>query len=254
MKLSDFGISRLSPSSLNSWAGSPSLWCLKYLFGWQDHAGPAAARGTAVEHGCKLYLTNPKTDIDLIHQDVVKAYEGALHGEFGESVDSELALLKPMLLTAIRGLNERGVKNLVGSQVRVSAYLPGIDEVEVVGYMDFVVNDGLILELKTTKRIPNVPRNNHLTQASFYRYARNLDPLELMYCSDRRVVFHNVANADVEKEIFRLTEDAKSLIKCLECFKNSTDMLSALPASGPFGYSREAMNFRKKVLDANKAA
>ena len=248
MKLSDFGISRLSPSSLNSWAGSPSLWCLKYLFGWQDHAGPAAARGTAVEHGCKLYLTNPKTDIDAIHQDVVKAYEGPLHGEFGESVDSELALLKPMLLTAIRGLNERGVKNLVGSQVRVSAYLPGIDEVEVVGYMDFVVNDGLILELKTTKRIPNVPRNNHLTQASFYRYARNMDTLNLLYVSDRRVVFYDLDDMVVKREINLLANHAKSLIKCLESFSTAKDMLGSLPPSGMF-FSNDALFFRKRLLN-----
>src|SRR4051812_31886355 len=113
MLLSDFGISRLSPSSLSSWASSPALWCLRYLFGFKDTAGPAAVRGSAVESALKTYLYNPETEMEALVKIAEDEFELNLQGEIGQYIEAERKLLAPMVHTVVRGVKERNVNNIL---------------------------------------------------------------------------------------------------------------------------------------------
>lgn len=251
MRLSDYGITRLSPTSLAAWANSPSMWCLKYLFGWRDHGGPALYRGTCIESGLVKHLYDPNLTVDDIYPSVLSQFTKELQGEVGPEVESEIKILKPMLYTAIRGAKEKGLGQPDNTQARCTAHIPIDNElVEVAGYIDILYTDRLI-ELKTTKSMPplNKPRSEHKTQGAFYRWASNMLPLELMYVTDKRVVFCEITDEDVEKEISLLKQHAQSLVRCLKAFDKPEQMLGALPPAGKFRLTDEALAFREKMLN-----
>ena len=57
-------IERHSPSSLNRFASSPAMYVLERILGLKQPVGPQAHRGTAVELGVALGLSNPDISIE----------------------------------------------------------------------------------------------------------------------------------------------------------------------------------------------
>lgn len=74
------GIQHLSPSALALYRHSPALWCLRYLFGVKDEAGPYAWRGRAVEAGVDAIVMDDADDYEAIER-AKQAFETEARGE-----------------------------------------------------------------------------------------------------------------------------------------------------------------------------
>ena len=175
------GIKRLSPSSLNLWQGEPAFWVLKYLHGVKDDAGPAAKRGTAVEAGLDHWIGGNR-DLAFCQKAAHDNFLLNTGGQADDAHEAERSAINPMLEQATAAIGS-GVR-LLARQVAIETWLDGI-EVPVIGYCDYVLEDGSIIDLKTTHRLPSSPKPDHLRQVAIYAQARQA-PVSLLYVTPRK--------------------------------------------------------------------
>lgn len=181
-----FGIEHLSPSSLNTYAANPALWCGKYLMGWKDDMGPSAHRGTAVEAGLDVFLfrdrSRPVAEVlEAATQIAYQTFARLTNGLADLDHESERGNLEPMLLQAVAGMKNAPVP--VARQVRVEHYVDGI-EVPIIGFCDYVFED-YGLDLKTTKACPSSIKSDHGRQIALYSKAK-AKPFKLFYVTGKR--------------------------------------------------------------------
>jgi len=150
-----FGIQRLSPSALNLWNANPGLYALRYLGKFFDDAGPAAWRGSAVEKGLNSWMIRKEADTALAV--ALAAFEEDAQGLADPETEAEHALIAPMLEVAIAHCVNLP-SPYFGAQTRVEHNVAGLS-IPIVGYIDFVFEDGSIVDLKTTKRCPSENRS-----------------------------------------------------------------------------------------------
>lgn len=231
-----FGIKYLSPSSINTWRDSPGLWALKYLGKFRDDAGPSAWRGNAVEKGLHSWLLRKKRELAV--DEAFAVFDGEALGEIREDITAERSLIEPMLDMAIKE-SERFPCGLLGAQTRVELSVPDLS-VAIIGYADFLLEDGSIVDLKTTKRLPSSAKPDHARQAALYSAARKA-PASLMYVTDKRAATYPIGDNEREHLIAELSRDALSLQRFLERQPNAETAIQSLPMqSDSFRWSEAA--------------
>ena len=231
-----FGIKYLSPSSLNTWRECPGLWALKYLGKFRDDAGPAAWRGNAVEKGLLTWFL--KKDRDAALEQSLSVFDGEALGEIRDDIQAERTIIEPMLDMAIKE-SERIPAKLLGSQTRVELSVPGLS-VAIIGYADFLFEDGGIVDLKTTKRLPSSPKPDHARQVALYSTARNA-PASLLYVTDKRAATYPIGDNEREHLIAEMSRDAMSLQSFLNAQPDAATAIRCLPMqSDSFRWSQAA--------------
>jgi hypothetical protein len=212
------GIKRLSPSSLNLWAGEPALWVLKYLMKARDDAGPAAKRGQAVEAGLDHFLsTNP--GVDVCTQAALDNFALNTGGVLDDEHDEERAAIPLMLTQAMAAMG--GSARLRARQVAIETWLDGIG-VPLIGYCDYVLEDDCIVDLKTTHRMPSSPKPDHLRQVAVYNKARQA-PVSLLYVTTKKFARLHIPQEACDDAIRDMTRVATSLQSILSVCDTATD-------------------------------
>ncbi len=113
---------------------SPALWCLRYLFGLKDEAGPFAWRGRAMEAGVDAIVLDDADDHDAIER-AKHAFETEAQGEISPEIDKERRAIPGMVRQAAEVFRQLGEPE--ARQQKVEVWLEGI-EVPIVGYCDYV--------------------------------------------------------------------------------------------------------------------
>lgn len=219
-----FGIKYLSPSSLNTWRECPGLWALKYLGKFRDASGPSAWRGNAVEKGMLAWLL--KKDRPVAVAQAYETFDGEALGEISEEIEEEKSLIEPMLDMAIKE-SERFPSGILGSQTRIELPVSGL-LVPIIGYADFLLKDGSIVDLKTTKRLPSNPKPDHARQAALYSAGRNA-PASLLYVTDKRAATYPIGDNEREELIAEIKRDALSLQAFLMKQESPATAIRSLP-------------------------
>jgi PD-(D/E)XK nuclease superfamily len=214
-----FGITNLSPSSLNLWRASPGLFALRYVGKIKDAGDPAWWRGHAVEDGFAAALRSDRNCLTVAY----RSFELNAQGEASEEVEAERNLIAPMLDEA---MSWTPPGPLLATQIKVEHWLDDVP-VPVIGYVDFAF-DGADVDLKTTKACPSTPRPDHVRQVSLYRAARGRDG-GLLYVTTKRHAYFNVDDDMVERALSDMQADAISLLHFLTNMKTKGDVLRALP-------------------------
>jgi hypothetical protein len=160
------GIAHLSASSLALYRNEPSLWCLKYLYGVKDEAGPAAWRGSAVEAGLDVVLYGGTAHAAFKAAEEV--FEAKAQGDLSADVQKQRDVIRDCLARAVIALSDFGTP--LARQVKIEHYLDGI-EVPLIGFVDYSFEAGDV-DLKTTLAMPSVPRIDHQIQVAIYGAAR----------------------------------------------------------------------------------
>lgn len=220
-----FGIDHLSASSLNTWNSSPAIWALRYALKVRDDTGSAAMwRGSAVESGLHAWLRGASMEnAQLVASET---FEANAQGLADDETDTQRRLAAPMLKAAANALEGNVLHPLVATQLRTELWLDDVP-VPIVGYVDFVFEDGSLLELKTTTRCPSTPRHDHARQLSGYMKARECATAELLYVTDKKHARYPIEDAD--RLVADMRRDALSLMRCLRRFETGADLLDALP-------------------------
>lgn len=217
------GIKHLSASALNTWRSNPALWGVKYLFHVKDDGNPAIWRGVAVEAGVDVLLR--RGSFEDAFAATTQTYEANALGDATGKAGTEREALGAYLRQAqaiLAGKNQE----LVASQLKTELWFDEVP-VPVVGYIDYLFEDGSLFDLKTTERIPSSPRPDHCRQIAGYMKARNTPHGSVLYVSDKKAVPYPIEDAEMHLESMR--NDAISLGRFLDRMETARDAVLAMP-------------------------
>jgi len=181
---------RHSPSSLNLFAASPSMFVLERILGHKQPVGAVAHRGTAIEAG----VAHGLKDETATAAECVKIAEAkydlltAMSGDHRR--DKYRADISDMVQLALLELVPYGVPS--DAQGFITWQPEGL-RLPIVGYFDFKWEDhGIIVDLKTTDRMPSEIKVGHARQVSLY--AGDNHKGLLTYCTPKKCQTYQLEN------------------------------------------------------------
>lgn len=183
------GIDHLSASSINLWSNAPDVWVMQYLFGKRTAMGAAAWRGICTEDAVVETLMGG-SEKDAIAKALTKFDSRFPIGD--EKTTKERAMIEPMVQVAIEELMEFGKPEFPegeSQQEKISIIAKGNDwEIPVIGYLDLVFpQHGLVIDLKTTSRIPSTMTAEHQLQRAIYQKAKGGNQsVKFLYVSPKK--------------------------------------------------------------------
>jgi hypothetical protein len=194
------GYKHHSPTSLNLFAASNAMWVLEKVLGLKQPVGVPAHRGTAVEDGVTFGLKNPGAsladcvDVAMTRYDTITAlspddrrekYRDTMREMIGQALDE----LRPY-----------------GAPSRTQGFIEWRPEglaLPIVGYFDFeFANHGMIVDLKTTEKMPGEIKVGHARQISLYAMSDNYGAAAL-YVTPKKSALYRLENAREHREALR---------------------------------------------------
>jgi hypothetical protein len=216
------GIKHLSPSNLATYRQEPAYWVAKYLFGLKDEGGAKMWVGNAVEAGLKAWLHGtPEQEARPI---AMQRFELDAQGEASDDCNAAREEIGPMLSRAIEKVEKRWDSKPL-CQVACRHFLDGV-EVPLIGFADFIFDDGTVLDLKTTRRMPSEPKPDHAAQVAFYCKSRNGAKGELLYSTTKRGELYALSDDDVAAAFGELTLAARAVRNVLRLAPSKEDAAS----------------------------
>lgn len=191
-----FEVGHLSASSINLAKNAPDVWVAQKLAKKRFGGSPAMTRGIAVEDAVVAALSTSATiedAIELGHQRFDKSYPIG-----DEKTTKERAMIEPSVRLSVEALQEYGkpdfdadnVSDFGQVKVSLSTYLRDNSLVEVIGYLDLVFEKhGLIVDLKTTSRMPNKMSPEHQLQRAIYSHASGNQAVKFLYVTPKKYAF-----------------------------------------------------------------
>jgi len=221
------GITHLSASSVNLFIAQPALWCCSYLMKKRTPVGPAAHRGTAIEAGVEAGLFDPEMPVVEAQRIAAEKFHALTRLSADARIEKERETVEPSVAVALEELRQYGVpeKSADGRQHKLEVTLPGIP-VPIWGYLDFNwPQHGIIVDLKTTARIPSEISDPHARQGALYlNHGSNLQ-MRFAYVSAKKIavyVLDDAARHQTEfvqaaqsiERLLSLSDDSELLTRC----------------------------------------
>jgi hypothetical protein len=194
------GIDHLSASSLNLFAAAPAVWVLEKILKRRQPVGAAAHRGTAVEDGIVLGLGGAPLDECVAVALAKFDAKAALSGD--PRKDKERAGIPAMVKHGLDELLAYGQPT--SCQGKIEHRFDGL-EVPLIGYYDFYWADhGILVDLKTTFRLPSQISTSHARQVALYKatLSDNLDA-RISYVTDKKAATYRLENARAHLDAMR---------------------------------------------------
>ena len=238
-------IKHLSPSSINAFIASPSLFVMERILkrrapvGAPAHAGNAAEAG--IVHGCVNQSATLEECADIAAREYARL--AALCGDPRKEKYREV--LPDMVRHGLAELRPYGVPSR--TQGAVEHRVDGL-AVLVVGYFDLeYAEHGILIDLKTTLRLPSEIKSGHARQIALYQAALS-DNMEarIAYVTDKKAATYRLEN---HREHLRSLEKAALTIQRFLSISDSADELAALTAP-----DLDSFYFSDPVARANAAA
>lgn len=181
-----FKIDHLSASSINMWINAPDAWVAKYLLGVEFPFGAAAERGKAVESAVVAILSGVPEDQAIA--DAEAGFDRWIPFA-DEKATKERDLIGPMTRVAVgelRGFGKPDFPENGQHKVSITANL-GDWSIPVIGFLDLVFPaHGLVVDLKTTTRVPSVMSAEHQLQRAIYAATQGNSAVRFLYVSDKK--------------------------------------------------------------------
>lgn len=180
-------IDHLSASSINLWANAPDVWVMQYLHGLRTPMGAAPWRGICIEDAVVAALTG--SDAETAIKDALAKFDGRfIVGD--EKTTKERDMIEPSVNLALEQLAEYGEPEFPegGKQEKISITAKGEGwEVPVIGYLDLVFpQHGLVIDLKTTSRLPSSMSAEHRLQRAIYAKAKGNMAVKFLYVTPKK--------------------------------------------------------------------
>lgn len=167
------------------------MWVLEKVIGVRQSVGAPAHRGTAVEEGVTLGLMNLDApmqacvDAALMKYDTVSALSGdTRRQDYRDTIPD-------MVERALKELRPYGIPSKTQGFVE---WKPDGLELPIVGYFDYEwAEHGIIVDLKTTEKLPSQNKIPHARQVALYAASDNMDG-RLTYVTPKKVATYRVEN------------------------------------------------------------
>lgn len=211
------GITHLSASSVNLFIAQPALWCCSYLLKKRPAVGPAAHRGTSIECGVEAGLFDPEMPVEEAQKVALAKFHGLTRLSADPRIEKERETIAPSVAVALAELRQYGVPDkpddALGRQHKIILTLPGIP-VPVWGFLDFDFFDhGIVVDLKSTARIPSEISAPHARQGAIYTTAGSNRQTRMAYVSAKKIAVYVVE--DVERHLASFTQAAQAIERLL---------------------------------------
>lgn len=238
------GIDHLSASNINLWSNAPDVWVMQYLYGIRTPMGPAPWRGICVEDAVVEVLCGGKITeaLDKAHEKFNSRFMIA-----DDATSREAARINPMVEIALNELTQYGKPEFPddGRQEKISITAKGDTwQIPVIGYLDLVFPDhGLVIDLKTTGRIPSTMSAEHQLQRCIYAKAKGNMAVKFLYVSDKK------ANMLEDGDVANTLATSKVQINRMETFLRTLDKEQAkaiVPMQPSSFYWKGAEDLRKE--------
>ena len=227
------GIDHLSPSSLNLWAAEPALWVMERLLGRRSPTSANAARGKAVEHGVHLGLLEPNLPVLECATAAQSAFDREMTLNPDERRESERNKLAGYVEHGLTELRQYGVPTAY--QEKVSVTLEDVP-VPVIGYIDWRFDQhGLVIDLKTSERLPSSISVSHGRQGAVYAKAHGNYGMRFAYVKPvagkkdgRAVAVYEMSGDDVGRHLDALQQIAIRLGRFLALSTDAEELAGLL--------------------------
>ena len=239
------GIKHLSASSINLWTNAPDVWVASYLFKKRTPMGAAAMRGICTEDAVANTLTGKLHKAGALDQALEKF--DSMFFMADEKITKERAMIEPCMELTLQELEHYGKPEFPeDGQTKISITAKTDDfEIPVIGYLDFVFPDhGVVIDLKTTGRIPSKMSAEHQLQRAIYQKARGNQVVKFLYVSSKKT---NMLEDGDPTEILGL---AKKQIARLEKFLragSAEDIREVIPVNPNSFYWNGAEDLREEM-------
>lgn len=221
------GIDHLSASHLNLFVTQPAMWAASYLMKRRTPVGPAAHRGTAIECGVEAGLFDPTMPVEAAQDMALAKYHGLTRLSADPRIEKERDAIAPSVAVALAELRQYGVpeKPADGRQHKISVDLPGVP-VPVIGFLDMLFpQHGMLVDLKTTARIPSEMSDAHCLQGAIYAAAKGNHEVRFAYVSAKKIAVYvlrdaadhaarAVRTAQAIERFLSLSDDGELLTRC----------------------------------------
>lgn len=221
------GITHLSASSVNLFIAQPALWCASYLMKRRTPVGPAAHRGTAIECGVEAGLFDPAMPVAECQDIANKKFHELTRLSADPRIEKERDAVAPSVEVALAELRQYGIPDAPedGRQHKLELTVEGIP-VPIWGFLDFWwPQHGIIVDLKTTARIPSQISEPHARQGALYTGAGSNQQVRMGYVSPKKMavyvvddVAHHlktfVSAAQAIERLLSISDDSEKLTRC----------------------------------------
>lgn len=192
---------RHSPSKLNLFCASPAMFTLQYVKGIEQVVGAPAHRGAAVEDGVTHGLTHftpfDTGDFDECVKVALTTYDARTALSSDSRREKYRATIPDMVKTALDELLPYG--RPTGMQGLVEWHPDGL-QLPIRGYYDYQWdNHGILLDLKTSEKMPGEIKVAHARQVAHYATSDNIDA-RLVYVTPKRIEIFRLENVRAHRE------------------------------------------------------
>ena len=185
------------PTGLNLFAAEPAMFVLEYLLGIKQRVGVPAHRGVAVEDGVVIGLEDPKASIKSCVAEAHKTYDRLMALSGDPRREKYRQPIGDMVERAVVELRKYGIPS---ARQGVVEWHPEQLRLPIRGHFDFWWEDhGLILDLKTTERMPSEIKISHARQVSHYAASNNVDA-RLAYVTPLKLEVYGLENVERHRE------------------------------------------------------
>lgn len=241
-----FGIDHLSASSINLWTDAPDMWVAKYILKRGTPFGPAPMRGKAIEDAVVSILMGES------HQAAVANAEQAFDRQFligTEETTKERDLIGPMTQVAVEELAPLGRPEFAegGTQEKVTINANFGDwSIPIWGFLDLVYpQHGLVVDLKTSSRVPSSMSPAHQLQRAIYHRAKGNHAVRFLYVSSKKAAW--LEDGDPADCLARAKAQIARMDHFLRLCGDAETARQIVPVSGNSFFWRGAEDMRREV-------
>jgi hypothetical protein len=221
------GITHLSASHINLFIAQPAMWAASYLMKRRTPVGPAAHRGTAIEHGVEAGLFDPEMPIEVCQELASAKFHTLTRLSSDPRVEKERECIPASVAVGLAELRQYGVPDAAEGvrQHKIELKLADVG-VPIVGFLDFIWGShGIIGDLKSTARIPTEMSEAHCRQGAIYAAARDNHEVRFAYVSAKKIAVYAlsepathlasvVRTAKAIENFLSLSDDSEKLTRC----------------------------------------
>jgi hypothetical protein len=189
-----YEIDHLSPSACNLFVASPAMYVMERVLKRKAPVGAAAHRGNAVEAGIAKGLFEDAS-LDECVSEARKTFAGLASLSGDPRKEKEIAAIPAMVKVGLQELKPYGKPS--SAQGKIEWKVEGL-HVPMIGFYDFEWADhGILVDLKTTHKLPSKISTNHARQVALYNAARgnNLDT-RVCYTTPSKTAVYRLENSD----------------------------------------------------------
>ena len=224
-----FGIEHLSPSSLNLYAAEPALWVLEKLLRLKHGSSATMARGKAVETGVHMALMQPSLSIEASIAHAEREYDREMALVPDPNREDERKGIAGYVRHAAEELRQYGVPSAY--QDKISIPLEGIP-VPVIGFIDWRFDQhGLIVDLKTSERLPGGISDPHGRQGAVYATAHGNYGMRFCYAKPtpgkkdgRAIAVYEMSSDDRTRHLNALHQIAQRMHRFLSLSRDPKEL------------------------------